>query len=513
MELYGKKKDSLGCELCKPTLASIFASLFNQHVVDKPMHKLQDTNDKFLGNIQRNGTFSVIPRVAGGEITAERLIVIGTLAKKYGLYCKITGGQRIDMFGARKEDLIEIWTELVKAGMESGHGYAKSLRTIKSCVGSTFCRFGIGDSVGLAIRLENRYKSIRSPHKLKSGVSGCIRECAEAQNKDFGLIATDKGYNIFVGGNGGSKPRHSELLIKDCPLEDVVPVLDRYLMFYIRTADKLQRTARWMETLPGGIKYLQQVILDDKLGIAKDLEREMEVLVATYFCEWTEVINSPERRAKFQAFANTTDRSKDTVEIITERGQSRPAYWPAESVTEDFRNTKWTELTWQPIMQAKFFDDHDSATVKRGDTQLAIFKQRGKYYASQQMCPHKRAFVLSDGLIGEDDQSGEMYVACPLHKRQYTMKGETPGGCRNDSETSVAMFEAEERRDKWVYLKLPPVEELDARLGTERWRVRKEESVDPFKAMDGCLKGRKAKKPAEATSQKVEKGGNTALDW
>jgi nitrite reductase (NAD(P)H) len=184
MREAGTDKDSLGCEVCKPAVGSIFSSLWNKHVMDRPVHGLQDTNDRFLGNIQRNGTFSVIPRVAGGEITPERLIVMGQVAKEYNLYTKITGGQRIDMFGAKKQDLLDIWKKLVDAGMESGHAYAKSLRTVKSCVGTTWCRFGIGDSVGMAVRLEERYKSIRSPHKIKGGVSGCVRECAEAQNKE-----------------------------------------------------------------------------------------------------------------------------------------------------------------------------------------------------------------------------------------------------------------------------------------------------------------------------------------
>lgn len=173
------------------------------------------------------------------------------------------------MFGARKQDLLDIWSELIDGGLESGHAYAKSLRTVKSCVGTTWCRFGVGDSVGMAIRIEERYKGIRAPHKLKGGVSGCVRECAEAQNKDFGLVATESGYNIYVGGNGGAKPRHSEILAKDVPLHEVIPILDRYLAFYIRMADRLQRTARWIENLPGGIKYLREVILDDRLGIAK----------------------------------------------------------------------------------------------------------------------------------------------------------------------------------------------------------------------------------------------------
>jgi nitrite reductase (NAD(P)H) len=184
MKEAGNDPDSFGCEACKPSIGSIFSSLYNRHIMDKPVHGLQDTNDRYLGNIQRNGTYSVIPRVSGGEITPDKLIVIGNVAKKYGLYTKITGGQRIDMFGAKKQDLIAIWTELVAGGLESGHAYAKSLRTVKSCVGTTWCRYGIGDSVGMAVRLEERYKSIRSPHKMKGGVSGCVRECAEAQNKE-----------------------------------------------------------------------------------------------------------------------------------------------------------------------------------------------------------------------------------------------------------------------------------------------------------------------------------------
>ena len=133
MKGAGKNPDSLGCELCKPAIGSILSSLFNPHVMDKGYNDLQDTNDKFLANIQRNGTFSVVPRIPGGEITADKLIAIGSVAKKYGLYCKITGAQRIDMFGAKKQDLLNIWTELVDAGMESGHAYAKALRAIKVC--------------------------------------------------------------------------------------------------------------------------------------------------------------------------------------------------------------------------------------------------------------------------------------------------------------------------------------------------------------------------------------------
>jgi nitrite reductase (NADH) large subunit len=159
-----------GCEICKPAVASILASAWNEHILNRKHLPLQDSNDRFLANIQRDGTYSVVPRVAGGEITPERLIVLGEVAKRYGLYTKITGGQRIDLFGARLEQLPEIWRDLVAAGFESGHAYGKALRTVKSCVGSTWCRYGVQDSVSFAVRVENRYKGLRSPHKLKSAV-------------------------------------------------------------------------------------------------------------------------------------------------------------------------------------------------------------------------------------------------------------------------------------------------------------------------------------------------------
>ncbi|WPG97851.1 Nitrite reductase [Acrodontium crateriforme] len=527
----GKNPSSSGCEACKPTIGSILASLYNKHLLDTERKGLQDTNDRFLANIQRNGTFSVVPRVSGGEITADKLIVIGTVAKKYDLYCKITGGQRIDLFGARKQDLPAIWQELIDGGMESGHAYAKSLRTVKSCVGTTWCRFGIGDSVGMAVRLEERYKSIRSPHKIKGGVSGCVRECAEAQNKDFGLIATEKGFNIFVGGNGGAKPRHSELLAKDVPPDDVVPILDRYLAFYIRTADKLQRTARWIENLPGGIKYLRDVILEDKLGICAELEKQMEDLVSSFFCEWTETLKSPEKMKMFSQFANTKD-TVETMDKVEDREQKRPAHWAKESATEDFRGKQWTALSWQPLASSSQFDDSptgSSIAVKRGDTQLAIFKVKGKYYATQQMCPHKRAFVLSDGLIGDDAQTNKLWISCPLHKRNYELKGDNAGKCGNDDAVNIATFPVEARDDGMVYVKLPPIAELDDVLGTEKWKVRKEETeqTSEFDKLDKKLNGMKGRKAIAAShlpngvgerakAQAILSGGargSSGMDW
>ena len=223
------------------------------HILEGEQATLQDTNDHFLANLQKDGTYSVVPRIAGGEVTPEGLIAIGEVAKDFGLYTKITGGQRIDLFGARVDQLPRIWQRLVDAGFESGHAYGKSLRTVKSCVGSTWCRFGVQDSVALAVVLELRYRGLRSPHKIKLGVSGCARECAEARGKDVGVIATDKGWNVYVGGNGGFTPRHAQLLAEDLDTETLVRTIDRFLLYYVRTADRLQRTAPWIEDVEGGL--------------------------------------------------------------------------------------------------------------------------------------------------------------------------------------------------------------------------------------------------------------------
>jgi nitrite reductase (NADH) large subunit len=315
-----------GCEICKPAMASILASIFNEHVVKKEHVGLQDTNDRFLANIQRDGTYSVVPRVAGGEITPRQLIVLGEVAEKYGLYTKITGGQRIDLFGARVEQLPIIWKELIAAGFESGHAYGKALRTVKSCVGSTWCRYGVQDSVAFAIRVENRYKGLRSPHKLKSAVSGCARECAEAQSKDFGIIATEKGYNLYVCGNGGMKPQHALLLAQDLDEETLLRYVDRFLMFYVRTADRLERTAPWFNKLEGGIDYLKGVIVDDSLGLAAELEAEMQHIVDTYQDEWKTAVEDPTIARRFRSFVNTEVADPSIVRVPLRR-QHRPATW------------------------------------------------------------------------------------------------------------------------------------------------------------------------------------------
>jgi nitrite reductase (NADH) large subunit len=313
-----------GCDICKPALASIFASCWNEMILKPKFAPLQDTNDHYLANLQKNGTYSVIPRVPGGELTADKLIALGAVAKKFGLYTKITGAQRIDLFGARVEQLPLIWKDLIAAGFESGHAYGKALRTVKSCVGNTWCRYGVQDSVKMAIDIENRYRGIRSPHKMKMAVSGCTRECAEAQGKDVGVIATEKGWNLYVCGNGGVKPRHADLLASDLDDATLVKFIDRFLMFYIRTGDRLQRTSTWLDNLEGGIDYVRKVVCKDYLGIGAELEADMQKLVDTYECEWKKAINDPEIMKRFRHFVNS-DRPDSNVVFVTERGQIRPA--------------------------------------------------------------------------------------------------------------------------------------------------------------------------------------------
>lgn len=465
-----------GCEVCKPAVTSILAGLWNEYIL-KPEHQtLQDSNDRFLGNTQRNGTYSVIPRVPGGEITPKQLIVLGEVAKRYDLYTKITGGQRVDLFGAQVQDLPAIWEELIAAGFESGHAYGKALRTVKSCVGTTWCRYGVQDAVGFAIRLEHRYKGIRAPHKVKMAVSGCTRECAEAQGKDVGLIATENGYNIYVCGNGGTNPRHAELLVADVDEDAAITIIDRFFVYYIMSAEKLMRTSVWCEKLEGGIDHIRDVVVNDKLGICNELEVMMQNLVDTYQCEWKTTVQDPEKRKWFKQFVNT-DETEPTIEIVSERGQSRPGDWPEEVVSlgqfqsledrryeiESRRSLDLKSTRWVQVGHADDFPVDGGATIKYGRVQIAVFNfsSRGEWYASQNMCPHRKAFVLSRGMIGEE--KGTPKVACPMHKKTFSLQ---TGQSLQDEEYNIRTFPVKVE-DGNVFLELPPTDVLDELLATE----------------------------------------------
>jgi nitrite reductase (NADH) large subunit len=463
-----------GCEICKPAVTSILASLWNEDIMQPEHQTLQDTNDRFLANMQRGGLYSVIPRVPGGEITPQKLAVIARVAEKYNLYTKITGGQRIDMFGARVQDLPDIWEELVDAGFESGHAYAKALRTVKSCVGTTWCRYGVQDSVGFAIRVEHRYKGIRAPHKIKMAVSGCIRECAEAQGKDVGLIATEQGYNLYVCGNGGAKPRHADLLASDLDEDLALQYIDRFLAYYIMTADRLTRTSVWLEKLEGGIDHIRDVVVHDKLGIAVELEAMTQNLVDTYECEWAAVVRDPEKRRRFRQFVNSDDE-QPCIEFVSERGQRRPADWPSEFASlEQFRLLDGRTLgevemqnepprRWVPVGHADDFPIDGGATVKYGKSQIAVFNfaSRGEWYATQNMCPHKKAFVLSRGIVGT--AGDEPKIACPLHKKTFSLQS---GESLQGEEYRIKTFRVKVEQGR-VYVELPPPESLDPVMATE----------------------------------------------
>ncbi|KAJ3206491.1 hypothetical protein HDU67_008148, partial [Dinochytrium kinnereticum] len=495
METHGKGR--LGCEVCKPTIGSILASLHNDHVLDTSLAPLQDTNDRFLANIQRGGTYSVVPRVPGGEITPRKLVVLGEVAERFGLYTKVTGGQRIDLFGAHRHDLPAIWSALVDAGFESGHAYGKALRTVKSCVGSTWCRYGRRDAVGFAVAIEQRYKGVRAPHKLKGGVS------AEAQSKDFGLIATDNGYNLYVCGNGGSTPKHAVLLATDVPEYMCIRYLDRFLMYYISTADRLQRTARWLEKMEGGIGFLKKVVVEDGLGIAERLEERMAELVKG---EWTEVVKNPARWAQFKQFVNTPE-NQSTIEFVTERGQQRPADWkpdgstallpstpssasnpvepltpPRESVdavqpenvnVDPPNEFAWREegMRWVCVGKVEEFGVDMGGAVKIGDVQVAVFRVSGvegeRWYATQNMCPHKRAFILSTSIVGTTGSVPK--IACPNHKKNFSLD---TGRCIDSATSPYALATFMVRIvDGGVEILFPESREADAVLGTKRWRV------------------------------------------
>ncbi|ORY92009.1 hypothetical protein BCR43DRAFT_497638 [Syncephalastrum racemosum] len=469
------------CEVCKPAIASILASLWNEHILNPALTPLQDTNDRYLANIQRGGLYSIVPRIPAGEITPHKLGVIASVAEEYQLYTKITGAQRVDLMGARKEDLPQIWEKLVDAGFESGHAYGKSLRAVKSCVGTSWCRYGQQDSVGFAITLENRYKGIRSPHKLKGGVSGCIRECAEAQGKDFGCIATDKGYNVYVCGNGGSKPKHAELLVADVSEELAIKYLDRFLMYYIMTADRLTRTARWLEKLEGGIQYLRKVVIEDELKIADELEAHMQQLIGTYQCEWTTVVRDPKRRKHFETpFVNEQDDAEERglargspilIDMVSERGQLRPADWPKEvgpmpQVAMDIEEEESVLVGHESM-----FPIDEGKVIRVGeDIQIAVFRTEEQWYATQNMCPHKRALVLASGILGSADQ--QPYVSCPMHKKNFDLGS---GQCLVPGEEEkyrLATFKVHVDAEGQVYLRLPPMHVLNDALSAKQTVIR-----------------------------------------
>lgn len=478
---YGNEGAVDGCEICKPTVASILASLRNGVILAEDRAALQDTNDRSLANMQRGGSYSVVPRIPGGEITPAALIGMGQVAHKYGLYTKITGAQRIDLFGAAKHELPNIWEELGHHGFESGHAYGKALRTVKSCVGSSWCRYGVQNSVDFAITVENRYKGLRAPHKLKSAVSGCVRECAEAQGKDFGMVAVEKGYDVYVCGNGGANLRHGVLLASSIDEETCLKYLDRFLMYYVLTAERLERTAPWFERLGPNddvrLKALQDVVIHDSLGLNAEFEARMQHVVDTYHDEWAVVVADPTLRAQFERqFANTDEKQPADlmIEFQEVRGQRRPVDWPADGEPQ----TMWrppannpfarSEMSWVSFGPAADFPANLGTPVLYGESQLAIFNvaSRGVWYATQNMCPHKQAFVLAQGIVGFAGDAPK--IACPLHKKQFSLEN----GKQLDGDLDIVTFDVRvNEQTGMIEVLLPARDEVDAVLATSMLRV------------------------------------------
>lgn len=478
------QKAFVGDEVCKPVVASILASLWQENPVKDGLKQLQDTNDSFLANIQRSGQYSVIPRVPGGEITPDELILMGTVAKKYNLWTKVTGAQRIGLFGANVWQLPHIWEELCYGktsytsndgkviskvetqGMESGHAYGKALRAVKTCVGTSWCRFGVQDSVGMGNRLEQRYKGFRAPHKWKMGVSGCMRECAEAQGKDIGLVATISGYNLYVGGNHGTSPKHATLFLQDLSDDDCIKYVDRVMMYYTFTSDPLTRTSKWLENLEGGIDHLRDVVVDDKLGICEELDARMQAQVDTYECEWKKVVDSPELRKKFRQFANVDDQKYGDLEWKEERKQMKiqvedlPTIIGPAKIDKSSADGTWR---WVDVGSTDDFPENAGFAVKVSSTELSVYNHAasGKWYASQNSCPHKQLQVLSRGLIGFHGDVPK--IACPIHKNTYSL--ETGKGISNAG-LNIATFDAKVDGGR-VLVYVPPDDILDKALARQ----------------------------------------------
>ena len=276
------------CAVCKPAVAYL-VSLVNANRHDEE-RQARYINDRVHANIQRDGTFSVVPRIYGGVTTPDELRRIADVAERYDVQMvKITGGQRIDLLGVRKDQLPDIWRDL---GMPSGHAYAKAIRTVKTCVGTDFCRFGIGDAIGLGIDLEKAWEGIHTPHKVKSAVSGCPRNCAESLVKDIGVVAVEGGWEILIGGAAGSSVRRGDLLARVDTGEDVIRVASTFLQYYRENAEYLERTYAFVERV--GIDTVRHAVLDEASGEPAALRERLALTKAAVGDPWREASAAPD---------------------------------------------------------------------------------------------------------------------------------------------------------------------------------------------------------------------------
>jgi nitrite reductase (NADH) large subunit len=288
----GKGED----EKSKMGLASLLKSIWNDEYVDE--RDARFINDRVHANIQKDGTFSVVPRIYGGVTSADELIRFGEVAKKYNVpMVKLTGGQRIDLLGVKKEDLPKVWKDL---GMPSGYAYTKAFRTCKTCVGSEFCRFGTNDSTALGIAIEKRFQGLEMPAKVKMAVSGCPRNCAESTVKDVGVIATEGGdWEIHIGGAAGASVRKTDVLCRVKTQQEALAVIGRFIQYYRENAKWLERTYDFVPRI--GLARLKELLVDDREGICHRLDREIQASIDAYVDPWLQEAAEPVYAGQFDA--------------------------------------------------------------------------------------------------------------------------------------------------------------------------------------------------------------------
>jgi nitrite reductase (NADH) large subunit len=267
----------------KMPLASLLSMLWGREYVDE--RDARYINDRVHANIQRDGTFSVVPRISGGVTNAGQLRRIADVADRYAIpMIKITGGQRIDLLGVRKEDLPGLWADL---DMPSGYAYGKTFRTVKTCVGTDFCRFGLGDSTRLGIDLEERYKGLESPAKLKLAVAGCPRNCSEALVKDIGLVAVGDGqWDLYIGGAAGASVRKGDVLARVAGHDEALRLSGVFMQFYRENARWLERTYDFVPRI--GLDELTAILVQDRDGVVAGLQARMQESLDAYRDPWLE---------------------------------------------------------------------------------------------------------------------------------------------------------------------------------------------------------------------------------
>jgi nitrite reductase (NADH) large subunit len=281
-----------GCSKCRPALNYYLGMAWPKEHEDEAESRF--VNERNHANIQKDGTYSVVPRIYGGVTTPEELRKIADVAVKYKVpMVKFTGGQRIDLLGIKKEQLPDVWADL---GMNSGHAYGKTLRTVKTCVGSTFCRFGTQDSIQMGIDLERKLEGLNTPAKVKLAVSGCPRNCAEATIKDFGVVAIDGGWELYVGGNGGVKVRAAELLCRVKTEDEVMEFAQAFLQYYREQAKWNERTAEWVQRT--GLESIRAVL--DQPEMRKELVQRIDETLSLHKDPWKDIIEKDQKRELFQ---------------------------------------------------------------------------------------------------------------------------------------------------------------------------------------------------------------------